>query len=296
MSKKDKIRRDGLITLIPSGEIGRRIRVIASMIQIALEYERPLEIIWFTSDGLPCSSDRLFTLVPQLAQHGITIRQATWVDYILNMPPTKDNFFISLPFVLSRFDRIFSKNKLKSMLTERKNDLKELLNKKNERMLICASQEIKSYYNMYSTLEATVEVNNVLRSRISGWGNNVVGIHINRYGGAASFHESPTELFIKRMQKMVEEDNTVQFFITTTSKDEKERLSTLFSTRIFIPYSTPDSQTLRGAIQGLGELLALSYTRLILTTPGSSFSDVAAELGQIPIETLSIFANSRVLK
>ncbi|MDN4754019.1 hypothetical protein QYZ87_05695 [Porphyromonadaceae bacterium W3.11] len=292
--KKDK--REGLITIIPSGSLGKRIRVIASMIQVALRYHRPLEIIWFTSNSIPCASDRLFTLVPQLSQEGISIRQGTWKDYILNMPPSRDNLFVSLPFVLSRYDRIIGIKKFHSMLEGQQAELKDLLNRDRERILIRTSERINSYPNMYISLEATVEVNNVRRSRMSGWGQNVVGIHINRKDSGASFHESPTELFIKRMQKMIEEDDSVQFFIATTSKDEKERLSTIFRSRIFVPYSTTDIYSVKGAIQNMGELLALSYTRLILTTPGSSFSEVAAEIRQIPLETLSIFANTKVQK
>lgn len=292
MKKKEKRNREGLITLIPTGGIGKRLRVIASMIQIAQNYNRPMEIIWFVSDYLPCESDRLFTLVPQLSQAGITIRQATWKDYLLNIPPSRDNFYLSFPFVISKFDRIFSRKKLRKLLNSNISYLKEILNKEKERILICTSEAIKFFPNMYDTLEATVEVSNIRRSRMSGWGDNVVGIHINRSVERASIQESPTELFIKRMQKMVEEDETVQFFIATNSKDERERLATLFRSRIFVPFSTSDFYSVKGAIQGLGDLLALSQTRLILTTPGSSFSEVAAEITQTPMETLSIFANN----
>lgn len=295
MSANNKGKREGLITLIPAGGIAKRIRVVASMIQMALEYERPLEIVWFTSDVMPCTSDRLFTLSPQLSDNRITIRQAHWSDYLFTLPPSRDNFFVSLPFTLVRYDRIFNQTNFRSLFFTEQEKFKELMEKKHERLVICTSDELYTYPNMYRRIEATVEVNNVRRSRMSGWGDKVVGIHINRQNEGASFHESPTELFIKRMQKMVEQDDQVQFFIATTSKDEKERLATLFRDRIFVPYSTPDTFSLKGAIQSLGELLALSYTKSILTTPGSSFSEVAAEIGQVPIETLSIFASGKVL-
>lgn len=294
MSANSKGKREGLITLIPTGGIAKRIRVVASMIQVALEYERPMEIVWFTSDIMPCASDRLFTLSPQLSESDITIRQAHWSDYLLTLPPSQDNFFVSFPFTLVKYDRIFNQTSFRSLFFAQQDRFKEFLERKNERMVICTAEQLYSYPNMYRRLEATVEVNNVRRSRMSGWGSHVVGIHINRQNEGASFHESPTELFIKRMQKMVEADDQVQFFIATTSKDEKERLATLFRDRIFVPYSTPDTFSLKGAIQSLGELLALSYTKSILTTPGSSFSEVAAEIGQVPIETLSIFASGKV--
>ena len=127
---------------------------------------------------------------------------------------------------------------------------------------------------------------------MASWKNSVVGVHINRRANSRStFNECPIELFIKRMQEMIEADRETNFYIATTSKDERERLATIFRERVYVPHSVADPDTLKGVIQSLGELLALSHCDRILTTPESNYSQVASELGNVPLETLSIYAN-----
>lgn len=295
-NKTDKIEEredhEGKIVLIPQGAVEHRIRTIASTIHIARKYKRPLEVIWHSNDLLPASSDRLFTLLPRVTQENITIRQGVMRDKIINSPPSNENLFLTWPFVTFRYDRHLSKRHVERLLRDDRNQLDQIFANRDEKLLISTDQNWGNFPYMYDALEATVEVNNVLLSRMSSWKGNVIGVHINRtIGPKSSFQESPIELFIKRMQEMVESDPTIQFFIATTSKDERERLATLFRDRIFVPHSAADVYSLKGTIQSLGELLALSHTRKILTTPDSVYSQVASEIGRIPIEALSIYSN-----
>lgn len=288
MTKQKEKNHNRPITLVPLGGVAKRIRTIASFVQAARYCERRLEVIWFSDDTLPCPSDRLFTLAPKLAQADISIRQATWRDYFLNLPPLPANLYTSFPFVLTRYDQTFTPAKTQSMLREHKNHLWELLEDWKQSLLIATTVALQNSPGMYNLLEPSVEVRNIQRSRMSGWGENVVGVHINRNTHGATYRECPTELIIDRMQEMIEQDASVQFFIATTSKDERERLATIFRKRIFAPYTTADPHSVRGAIEGYGELLALSQSRLILSTKNSSFSAVAAEIGQAPIENLGV--------
>lgn len=284
---KNKAQRRGIV-LVPQGSIEHRIRTIASTIYIARRCGRQLEIIWHSSDLLPASSDRLFTLLPQVAQDGITIRQGTWLDKVIHNPPSKGNLFLTWPLVAFRFDRTLSHSRVVKLLSEDEDKLDEILANHEEKLLISTNQTWGNFPFMYDALEATVEVNNVLLSRMSSWRGNVVGVHIHR-SSSSSLQESPIELFIKRMQEMIVSDPTVQFFIATTSKDERERLATLYRDRIFVPHSAADFYSIKGSIQSLGELLALSHTNKILTTPNSTYAQVASEIGNIPLEELSVF-------
>lgn len=278
------------ITLLPLGGIASRIRTISSMIYLAERYARPLEIIWKTDDYMTISTDRLFTIAPELAQKGIQLRQAEWIDNILNTPPTSSNFFLSWPFVSLGYDRVLGPKRVEYMLANARAELDGYLKDAEKSLLIATEEGFGRYPHMYDSLETTVEVNNVLLSSMASWRGRVVGVHINRRINPQSiFNESPIELFIRRMQEMIEQDREVAFFIATTSKDERERLATIFRDRVFVPHSVADPHTLKGVIQSTGELLALSHTERILTTPGSNYSKVAADIGRVPIETLSIY-------
>lgn len=280
------------ITLVPMGGVASRVRTVASMIYLAEKYHRPLEIIWHTDEEMPVSTDRLFTLVPRLATKEITLRASEGWDTLLNMPPMINNLYFSYPIVSLRYDRVLFGSHLARMISRDRDELEALLKDGEKSLLIATDQSFGNYYGMYDVLESTVEVNNVVLSIMASWKNSVVGVHINRRANSRStFNECPIELFIKRMQEMIEADRETNFYIATTSKDERERLATIFRERVYVPHSVADPDTLKGVIQSLGELLALSHCDRILTTPESNYSQVASELGNVPLETLSIYAN-----
>ena len=107
--------------------------------------------------------------------------------------------------------------------------------------------------------------------------------------------DSPIELFIKRMYEMVVADPGTSFFVTTTSHDERERLQTLYSSRIIAPSSMSDGTSVDGLIEIYGDLLALSQTTKILTTPNSAYSAVASTMGHIRSEALSIYSSPTII-
>lgn len=280
------------ITLVPMGGVASRVRTIASMIYLAEKYRRPLEIIWHTDDEMPVSTDRLFTLVPRLSSKNITLRAYQTSDLLLNMPPMLSNLYLSFLAVSLRYDKVLSGSRLERMLTTNREELEALLKDGDKSLLIATDKSFGNYYRMYDVLESTVEVNNVVLSIMASWKNSVIGIHINRrMNPQTTFNECPIELFIKRMQEIIVADKNTNFYIATTSKDERERLATIFRDRVYVPHSVADPDTLKGVIQSLGQLLALSHCDRILTTPESNYSQVASELGNVPLETLSIYAN-----
>lgn len=287
---KEEVRKG--ITLIPLGGIACRIRTITSMIHIAKEYNRPLEILWCTDDFMPVVNDRLFTLKPNLVSENVVMRQVEWLDTFLNTPPTLSNLYLSFPFVTLSFDKVLGPKRVEYMMANNRTELDELLRDPEKSILMATDEGLGKYLGMYDVLEATVEVNNVLLSSMASWKRRMVGVHINRgVNPLSTYSESPIELFIRRMQEMIEVDSTVCFFIATTSKDERERLAAIFHERVFVPHSVSDPHTVKGVIQSFGELLALSHTERILTTPGSNYSKVASDIGGVPLETLSIYAS-----
>lgn len=279
--------------LIPFGGIARRLRTIASAIEVARSMGRPLEILWFSTDHFQSTAGRLFTLSPKMMSEDISIREATWKDWFFNDTPRRANLWIPAPFILWRYDRFLSPRKLLELLSHHPDQLTTLLGNPEEKILMSTNQAFLSKRGMYGVIEPTVEVINSRNSRMSGWPQNVVGIHINRKSsvGSVDYSDSPTELFIRRMQNMIEQDSTVSFFLATTSRNEKERLKTIFKDRIFCSYAEVDNESQEGIIESYGELLALSCTRRIISTPNSSFADIAATLTNIPTEQLSIFSS-----
>lgn len=277
------------LTLVPIGGLTDRLKVIASAITIALKAEREMEIIWFSDESLYCPSYRLFTLAPALTEAGITIREATAKDWFLNDRPCTGNGFLSYPFILFRYDRCISPGEIEHVSRTAPERLQDYF-RGRERILLTSSTSFGDHTQMFKDLEATVEVKNAFRSNLSGWTHNVVGVHLDASQRQDGHTHSPIELFIKRMQGMIEDDPGVAFFIASDMLEERERLSVIFSGRILMPHTLSSMDTPKGCINAFGELLALAQTKHILSTKGGSFAQVASLIGDVPLETLSIYS------
>ncbi len=291
--EENSLDRSKKITFLPMGGIASRLRAIASVIYLARQYARRLDILWLIDDSMPVFPDRLFTLVPGLRSEGINLVQGVWYDRIFNTPPAPSNLYLTYPFANIRHDRVLSPRQVEHLLETDRGALETIISQQDKSLLLATRESLGFFPHMFDAIEPTVEVNNVLLSSTASWKSKVVGVHINRrINPESTNNESPIELFIKRMQEMIEADPEINFFIATTSNDERERLATIFHNRVFVPNRGTVPYSLKGVIQSMGELLALSHTERILSSPGSTYSRVAAEMGQIPLETLSIYSTN----
>ncbi len=275
------------LTLIPIGRLADRLRVIASAIALAVRIETPLEVIWFTNEELYCPSSRLFTVNPLLIEQGIRIREAKLSDWFFNDRPHKGNAYFTYPFLFFKYDRYLSPTTISKLLMTNEENVWSFFSGK-ERVLIASSVAFGNFPDMFSVIEPTAEVLNAYRSMTTNWEENIVGVHLH-YEEQASYRQNSTELFIKKMQSLVENDPSVRFFISSEIVDERERLATIFSDRIYMPYTLSGSNSPDECINAFGELLALAQTKQILSTKNSSFSYVASLIGGIPYEPLSIY-------
>lgn len=302
MDKREKESKDseltpdpaGKITLVPRGGLGERLRAVASMITIARKYTRPMEIIWFESEDFQAPSNRLFTLDPQMRRESITIREAKWTDWLANRYPDKGNAWLSAPYLVLSNDSILTDKKIKNLQKNAPEQLEQIFRNRRHRLFVETGLEVAHERNMYAPLLPNIEVINVRNSRLSSWHNNIVGIHIDR-DSSVSMQDSPIDLFIKRMYEIVVADPSTSFFVTTTSHDERERLQTLYRSRIVAPSSISDGTSVEGLIEIYGDLLALSQTVQILTTPNSAYTDVASTIGHVRSEALSIYSSPTII-
>ncbi len=117
---------------------------------------------------------------------------------------------------------------------------------------------------------------------IKKYRNSIVGIHIRGTDHETAKKLSPVELFIDKMNKEINDDPDVMFFLATDEKDIETRLKTLYGKRI-IAYD--DKNFLRasteGLLDGIVDMLCLASCVKIYGSYGSQFSGFAAEYGHI---------------
>lgn len=137
-------------------------------------------------------------------------------------------------------------------------------------------------YSPFSIFKLNPTIAEKVDDIINEIGDHGVGVHIRRTDHRECIQKSPTEAFVHHMQQ--EPENTI-FFVASDDASEKENLIKIFSEKR-IKYNV-NAELKRGTRQGMEDavidLYVLSRMSKILGSDGSSFTDTAAAIGNIPV-------------
>lgn len=110
---------------------------------------------------------------------------------------------------------------------------------------------------------------------------HLVGVHIRRGDHEKSKQVSTLDVFIQAMNN---QPASTHFLVATDSSKERQELIKIFGQeRLTFPANALSRMTLRGMQDALLDFLALSQTDKILGSYASSFSEMAAIYGRIPL-------------
>ena len=238
--------------------LSNRMRVIASAYKLAREFDSNLIIMWPEDKWLNCSFYSIFQPIPNLEVRKIKGR-------FLPLLIRKSNYFIhKKAFYNITYDDI--------------NDVKEYL-KKNQQIFISTVHNFYAEENDYSIFKMTLEIENKANNLIGNY-NDLVGIHIRRTDNAISIRESPTNIFIKKIDELISKNDTTHFYLSTDSIEEEKLIRDIFGQQIII---NPDKElrrnTPRGIMDAAIDMKCLSMCKEVYGSFYSSFSEAAAAMG-----------------
>ena len=111
-----------------------------------------------------------------------------------------------------------------------------------------------------------------------------IGVHIRRTDNKVSIQASPLEKFTQIMDKEIKVDTNTKFYVASDDDEVKETLKAKYPTRIIALMDDTDRNSLEGMKFAVLDLFCLSKTKKIIGSVGSSYSQIAAEIGNINVE------------
>ena len=262
------------IRIIPTGGLCNRMRVIASGGFLAQAYGMPAQIIWIIDNGLKAKCEDLFMPFPADIA---TVKTNT--NWLYNISGTKD-YLLRWPLLHLRHQTIFNFD----FLDFGGNIFDHINDSSNKDLLLISCFPMCQDYPFDKLFIPQKDIQERIDSIVGQFTSNTIGIHIRRTDNIDSIRHSPLELFIEKMKKEIEQDPHVCFYLASDDKTVKEKLQLLFPNHII----TSSGNTLRNNLEGMKfavtELFCLSKTNKIIGSHYSSYSHVAAQLGNIPIE------------
>lgn len=274
------------LTFVPTGGLANRMRALASAVNLSQHTGINIEAVWHTGWGLQARFCDIFEPIPLDC---ITLRDATWIDAITRDSARAKNLY--LPALYQRF--AYSKVIKDVDVTPLKNknfDFDQWAREGKGRKLMSCYQVFGDfeYYDalirqMFHPAKAVMDKVNAFRSQFSG---HTIGLHIRRTDSTAAIAESPLQLFLSAADNELATHPTTKIFLATDDEPTKDELRQRYGNRLITPSAAADRESLEGIIDGLVDMWTLAATDIIYGSSGSSFSPMAATIGNTPLKIM----------
>lgn len=273
------------ITFVPVGGLANRMRAVASSVTLARETESKLSIVWFQDWALNAPFCRLFK---PIGEEIARLRDASRLDYMLLDRPRSKN--LRLPLVYQKL--AFRSCLYERFITPLRNQGFDFGTWVREGCSVyMASYTAFRPYDPAWINRLFVPVDEIMQEvdgRCSRFPKETIGVHIRRTDNVDSIRQSPIELFYQRLDEDIKRNNEVGIYLATDSEEVKKDMKDRYGDRVQTTDKHADRGSLSGIRDGIVDMYTLARTQKIYGSFQSSFSDMASQIGEVPLEIQSI--------
>ncbi len=267
------------------GGLCNRMRAIATACRLASASDRRLRVIWHSSDELRAPFNELFCPLPD----DITLYEPSDVEYALKWEmPRKKNLYASAIYQTLAYKAVYSDTSNLIGYCGRDEALRQEICSMKGNILIISGLSIGGYdaERMRMMFKPSQAVAKIIESRTSRFDAHTVGVHIRRTDNVRSIEDSPLHLFVGEMERILQQEPLTRFFLATDDAGVMRELTGRFGDKIICGDDNVSRDTLRGMMHATADLWALASTSRILGSFYSSFTDLAAVLGDTPLQIM----------
>lgn len=253
-------------------------RAINSAVALSKHLNTQLKIVWVKDLKLNSNFTDLFK-IPM--HENVEIYQPKFSSYHLPFTIRFPSYMYVVKFLFKiKFDESIIINSLDIPV----NDFSLIDIKKN--VFIAAFNDFYTTKFDSSLFIPQDSILSEIKNLSQSFDNSTYGIHIRRTDNPISISLSPTILFEQEIDSIISNDKNARFFIATDSLFEKKQLIQKYGDRIITLFFDTSRLSNIGIKNAVIDLFLLSRTNMIIGSYWSSFSDIAAKIGGIPLKVL----------
>ena len=270
------------LTFVPAGGLANRMRAMAAAYTLSGRAGLEMQAVWFRDWALNAPFHALFR---PIAEEGLTLREATLCDHLLLGRPRPRNL---------RIPRLFQRVMFRSALYE--HQITPLCNRhfdfeawaRGGDVYLASYTDFLPYdHRLLCRLFVPLPlVERDIAAFTRQFTPHTIGVHIRRTDNAASIDQSPTPLFIGAIDREVRADSRTTIFLATDSEAVKQELRSRYGRRLLAAGGEAGRDSIQGIRGGIVDMYTLSRTDKIYGSFQSSFSQLASQIGGVPLEVL----------
>lgn len=282
-----------MVFIKPIGGLCNRMRFVDSMISLCEKHNRDLTIIWLPTNDLNVRFHEIFEPV---RSEKIKIRiignkniYRLLSKYLIKQENLISNAYLQNIYFTNREKKGFSlKAADKRSFTDIKELSVQLLKKTGEHILIeSCYRHCPTGIESYQYFKPVKHIRKKIENKVNTF-NNTVGIHIRRTDNKRSIEVSTDDKIFEIIHKELQANSRKTFFLATDCASTKQKYKAAFKESIItnddISFERNKRENIENAVL---DLYCLSRTQKIYGSFFSSYSKVAAVIGDVDIEVIT---------
>ena len=246
---------------------------MASGVSIAKRLDCPIVVYW--NEHHECFA-KFSDLFQPILVEGVSIRPYSGSDFYLALN-RKRNLY--LPGIIRSF--IFDKQ----ISPSKSLDDREI-EKLHGRIYIISGGFVADCFSLTELFVPTQEILDQINGLSSQFSEHVLGIHIRRTDNKWSIQKNEIDDYLKFMDQQIDTYSDLKFYLATDSMDVKQLMINRYGNRIVFNQALLERNSIQGMKDAVVDLWCLSLTKEIIGSYYSSYSETAAELGNIKLKIL----------
>lgn len=273
------------ILFYPVGGLANRMRAIDSAVNYSESQKSKLIIYWIRDNGLNCGFNAIWKPVLFVLDGKGHI-----LDFFLYLYRR----FIGFKYLLKIADKLRLIKVFVDQNTGKNEEIYGYIKLENRKahylflVIVTCENFFPSSEFRNDLFQLLPEVEELVKKETASFDENTIGVHIRRQDNEISIMNSPLELFEDRMHSEIKECPVTKFYIASDDYHVKNKFedSPLWKDKIMFTKGSLSRDSREGILQAVVELYTLAKTKKIIGSYWSSFSEIAAELGKIPLEVI----------
>ncbi len=267
------------MTLIPAGGLANRMRAVAGAVTFMRELGGNLRIFWFRDWALNAPFGSLFCPIDL---PNVSLAEGGLMNSVLYDRPRRRNLWIPSIYQRLAFDfRLYEK--VVWLFRDNPSDMKRLADASNS--YVASYHALVPYTNdvLRRLFRPVASIQQEIDRRCGEFSAYTVGCHIRRTDNIESIRQSPLELFYNVLDAELASHADLRIYLATDSEDVKAQMRERYGDRILTASAAADRDSIEGIADGIADMYTLARTNKIYGSSGSSFSELAAQLGDTPL-------------
>lgn len=258
--------------IIPRLGLCNRLRAIASGVEVGRRLGARTVVHWNRVDNFYARFGELFEPV---TVEGVQVEE---VRGLLNAIPKRHNAFLPKLLQWVRYGQVI-------YLHSCDKDVPLLPRIRPVRhVLVVSAYSVGPHYPMTQLFRPIALLREQVEACTARFGARTIGLHIRGTDHPLSRVHSTVDKFIGRIDAEIATDPEVTFFLATDETSARQTLVDRYGQRIIWRENVLNRTSVEGIQDAVVDLFCLCRTSQIVGSYGSSFSEIAAELGGIPLD------------